>query len=43
MARGWRGQSDESPFPVRAAAGGEARADHDQLKLTGKALQMVLS
>jgi hypothetical protein len=26
----WRGQGDGSPFPVHDAAGGEARADHDQ-------------
>jgi hypothetical protein len=25
----WRGQGDGSLFPVRAAAGGEARADHN--------------
>jgi hypothetical protein len=29
-------------FLVRAAAGGEALADHDQLKLTENTLQMVL-
>jgi hypothetical protein len=26
------GQRDGSPFPVRASSGGDARADHDQLK-----------
>jgi hypothetical protein len=30
-----RGQRDGSPFPMRTAAGGEARTDQDQLKLTG--------
>jgi hypothetical protein len=28
-------RSAESAFPVRAAAGGEARAEHDQPELTG--------
>ena len=40
------GAGEASVMEVRfrcAAAGDEARADHDQLKLTGKALQMVLS
>ena len=35
MAWGWGGKCDEGPFPVHAAAGSEARADPDQLKLTG--------
>ena len=28
-------QCDGSPFPVRTTAGGEARADQDQLELSG--------
>jgi hypothetical protein len=39
MVRGWRGQRDESPFPALTAAGGEARADHDQLKQSDIALE----
>jgi len=41
--RCWRAQRDGSPFPVRATAGDETRADHDQLKLPGYTFQMVLS
>ena len=39
MVWGWRGQCYGIPFPVRTAAGGEARADHDQLKQSGIVFQ----
>jgi hypothetical protein len=33
------GERDGCPFPLRAAAGGATRANHDQVKLNGIELQ----
>jgi hypothetical protein len=42
LTRRWRGGYDRCLLPLRAAADGEARADHGERGLTGKPVLVVL-